>query len=93
MTKSRLIDAGLMELARWISDYYVCPLGMVLGAIVPGAVKKGAGEKKQKYVYLAVGPEEIEEITDNIKGKKQKQVVQHLRNSNAFETESAIELE
>ena len=61
-----------MELARWISDYYVCPLGMVLGAIVPGAVKKGAGEKKQKYVYLAVAPEEIDKIAGQIKGKKQK---------------------
>ena len=91
--KEPLIDAGLMELARWISDYYVCPLGMVLGAIVPGAVKKGAGEKKQKYVYLAVGPEEIDKIAGEIKGKKQKQVVQQLRNSNAFEIESAIELD
>jgi primosomal protein N' (replication factor Y) len=91
--KEPLVDAGLMELARWISDYYVCPLGMVLGAIVPGAVKKGAGEKKQKYVYLAVAPEQIDKIADQIKGKKQKQVVQQLRDANAFEIESAIELD
>jgi primosomal protein N' (replication factor Y) len=90
--KEPLVDAGLMELARWISDYYVCPLGMVLGAIVPGAVKKGAGEKRQKYVYLAVAPEKIEKIADQIKGKKQKQLVQQLRNANAFEIESAVEL-
>ena len=91
--KEPLVDAGLMELARWISDYYVCPLGMVLGAIVPGAVKKGAGEKKQKYIYLAVAPEEIDKIAGQIKGQKQKQVVQQLRNANAFEIESAIELD
>jgi primosomal protein N' (replication factor Y) len=91
--KEPLVDAGLMELARWISDYYVCPLGMVLGAIVPGAVKKGAGEKKQRYVYLAVTPEEIDKIAGQIKGKKQKQIVQQLRNANAFEIESAIELD
>jgi primosomal protein N' (replication factor Y) len=91
--KEPLVDAGLMELARWISDYYVCPLGMVLGAIVPGAVKKGAGEKKQKYVYLAVAPDKIDKIADQIKGKKQKQIVQQLINSNAFEIESAIELD
>jgi primosomal protein N' (replication factor Y) (superfamily II helicase) len=91
--KEPLVDAGLMELARWISDYYVCPLGMVLGAIVPGAVKKGAGEKKQKYVYLAVTPEEIDKIAGQIKGKKQKQIVQKLRDANAFEIESAIELD
>ena len=91
--KEPLVDAGLMELARWISDYYVCPLGMVLGAIVPGAVKKGAGEKKQKYVYLAAPPDEIDKIAGQIKGKKQKQIVQQLRNANAFEIESAMELD
>jgi primosomal protein N' (replication factor Y) len=105
--KEPLIDAGLMELARWISDYYVCPLGVVLGAMVPAAVKKGAGEKKEKYVYLAVGPDKIDNIVARasspckhgrdgcatIKGKKQKQVVQQLRSSNAFEPETAVELE
>jgi len=90
--KEPLVDAGLMELARWISDYYVCPLGMVLGAIVPGAVKKGAGEKKQKYVYLAVAPEQIDKIASQIKGKKQKLIVQQLRDANAFESETSIEL-
>ncbi len=90
--KEPLVDAGLMELARWISDYYVCPLGMVLGAIVPGAVKKGAGEKKQKYVYLAVAPDKIDKIAGQIKGEKQKQIVQQLRDANAFESETSIEL-
>jgi primosomal protein N' (replication factor Y) len=90
--KSPLLDAGLMELARWISDYYVCPLGVVLGAMVPGAVKKGAGEKKKKYVYIAVGPEEIDKAEGEIKGKKQKQIFRHLRNSNAFEPETSVEI-
>ncbi len=33
----------LVELARWISGYYVCPLGMVLAAMMPAAVKKRTG--------------------------------------------------
>jgi len=90
--KEPLIDTGLMELAKWISDYYVCPLGVVLGAMVPGAVKKGAGEKKEKYVYLAFGPEQIEKILDEIKGKKQKQIVRQLKESGAYEPETAVEL-
>ncbi|MCK5001110.1 MAG: hypothetical protein KAS23_16315, partial [Anaerohalosphaera sp.] len=48
-----LLNDELMSLARWISSYYVCPLGQVLAAMVPGAVKKGAGVKTQRYVYLA----------------------------------------
>ncbi len=49
--KEPLIDSELMELARWISSYYVCPLGQVLAAIVPAAVKHGAGVKTQNNVY------------------------------------------
>ncbi|GAH85716.1 unnamed protein product, partial [marine sediment metagenome] len=48
--KEPLLDAKLMELARWISSYYVCPLGQVLAAMVPGAVKRGAGARTEKYV-------------------------------------------
>ena len=55
--KEPLLNAKLMELARWISGYYVCPLGQVLAAMVPGAVKKGAGVKTEKQIYLADGAE------------------------------------
>ena len=33
----------LLELARWLSDYYACPLGMTLASMVPAAVKKSVG--------------------------------------------------
>lgn len=35
------VRPDLLDLARWISDYYICPLGMVLGAMVPAAAKRG----------------------------------------------------
>ncbi len=37
------LPPGLVELARWISGYYVCPLGMVLAAMMPAAVKRRTG--------------------------------------------------
>ncbi len=37
------LPPGLVELARWMSGYYVCPLGMVLAAMLPAAVKKRTG--------------------------------------------------
>ncbi|MBN2018735.1 MAG: primosomal protein N' [Sedimentisphaerales bacterium] len=89
--KVPLLDAGLMELAEWLSDYYVCPLGVVLAAMVPGAVKKGAGEKKEKYVYLASGPEKIDKVETEIKGKKQKLLIGRLKESGAYEPETAVE--
>ena len=88
-----LIDSELMELARWISDYYVCPLGQVLAAIVPAAVKRGAGVKTQKNVYLSIKPSEIETIQKELRGKKQKQIVTCLQEQNAFDKNSAIELQ
>jgi len=85
-----LLDAMLMELARWISGYYVCPLGQVLAAMVPGAVKKGAGVKTQREVYLAQG---VEETIGKLRGKKQKQIVEYLQQKKAFNSESALDLQ
>ncbi len=49
----RLIDArddpglslprDLVSLARWISSYYCCPLGVTLSSILPSPVRKGVG--------------------------------------------------
>ena len=79
--KEPLLGAGLMELAGWISSYYVCPLGQVLAAMVPAAVKRGAGVKKQRFIYLAEG---FEEQIGEIKGKKQLQIVSALKERSAF---------
>ena len=88
--KEPLLDTKLMELARWISGYYVCPLGQVLAAMVPGAVKKGAGVKTEKQVYLAGG---VEEAIGKLRGKKQKRIVEYLQRKKAFNSESALELQ
>lgn len=37
------LPQDLVELARWIAGYYVCPLGMVLSIMLPAAVKKRTG--------------------------------------------------
>ena len=85
-----LLDAKLMALANWIGSYYVCPLGQVLAAMVPGGVKKGAGVKTQRQVYIAQG---VEEAIKELRGKKQKQIIKLLREKNAFGSDSALELQ
>ncbi len=82
-----LLSPQLIELGRWISEYYVCPLGQVLAAMVPGAVKKAAGLKRQRYVYLHAG---WEETCEGLKGPKQKQMVAMLRERQAFGPDSAV---
>jgi primosomal protein N' (replication factor Y) len=39
---SVVLSSQLLDLARWMSRYYVCPLGMVLGAMVPASAKEQA---------------------------------------------------
>ncbi len=84
-----LIDDLLIQLARWISEYYVCPLGQVLAAMVPAAVKKGAGLKTCKYIYLTNA---TQETLQKLRGAKQKDIVATLSERKAIDRVSAIEL-
>ncbi|MGD8786990.1 MAG: hypothetical protein PVJ60_06170, partial [Phycisphaerales bacterium] len=91
--KEPLLNSELMELARWISGYYVCPLGQVLAAMVPSAVKKGAGVKTQKCAYLTLGAADIDETVEQLRGKKQKQIIQFLNGRGASSTDEAVEIQ
>ena len=80
-----LVDSQLMELARWISDYYFCPLGQVLAAMVPAAVKKGAGVTTKKCIYLL-----NKEPGDKVKSDKQKLIVSILKEKEAFDEKNSV---
>lgn len=45
-----VLPAGLLGLAAWMAEYYVCPLGMVLTGMMPAAVKAGTGRKAEEIV-------------------------------------------
>ena len=45
------LPADLIALARWLSSYYCCPIGMVFGTMLPAAVKHGIGATVQTLVY------------------------------------------
>ena len=82
-----LLDDQLIKLAQWISSYYVCPLGQVLSAMLPSAVKKGVGVKKKTYVYLS------DDLSDEIKltSKKQKAIVESLKADGANDANTGVE--
>jgi len=82
-----LLDARLLELAQWISQYYVCPLGQVLAAMVPGAVKRGAGLKKETYCHLITN---AAPVLDQLKGPKQRKIVSFLQTQQAYDAASAV---
>ncbi|MEO1009074.1 MAG: primosomal protein N' [Planctomycetota bacterium] len=39
------LPPAVVELGRWIADYYACPLGIALAAMLPAAVKKAVGRR------------------------------------------------
>lgn len=47
------LTGRLVELAKWMSAYYVCPLGMTLATMMPAAVKKDVGRREQKVLAMA----------------------------------------
>lgn len=88
-----LIDEHLMALTKWISDYYVAPLGQTLAAMVPSAVKKGVGGKEEKSLYLAVKQESLAKTIGQLRGKKQKAILEFLSEKNAYSIGNAIAIE
>ena len=52
VTPANFSDA-MLGLARWMSAYYVCPLGMVLSAMMPAAVKRGTGIRSERVFERA----------------------------------------
>lgn len=53
-----LADASLLELSRWIADYYLCPWGQALEGIVPSGVREQAGTRELLEFALADGVRE-----------------------------------
>ena len=53
-----LIDAGMLELTRWMASYYACSWGQALDAVVPAGVKKAAGTAICGS-FLTVATEEV----------------------------------
>ncbi|MGB7158409.1 MAG: primosomal protein N' [Tepidisphaeraceae bacterium] len=73
-----LFPPKLMELARWMSRYYVSPLGTVLESVIPSAVKKKVGLGYSQIVRVALPPEKIQEILEKTKAPKRRAILARL---------------
>ncbi|PWT85740.1 MAG: primosomal protein N' [Acidobacteria bacterium] len=59
------VSEALLELARWISTYYCCPIETVMRSLLPQVIRRAeVGWKKQLFVQPArkIGDEEIETL-------------------------------
>src|SRR5437773_1164535 len=55
-----LLSQAMLRLAEWMADYYLCPLGQVLQAIVPAGVRGKAGTREM--TFLSVSPQVREQL-------------------------------
>ncbi len=62
-----LVAPKLMALARWMSRYYVTPLGMVLESVIPSAVKKRIGIGYSSVVYPILSSEQLQAAFEQTK--------------------------
>jgi primosomal protein N' (replication factor Y) (superfamily II helicase) len=47
-----LLNPAMLRLTEWMADYYLCPWGQVLEAVVPGGVRGQAGTRRTLFVSL-----------------------------------------
>ncbi|HYO10323.1 MAG TPA: primosomal protein N' [Tepidisphaeraceae bacterium] len=73
-----LIPPELMQLALWMSRYYVAALGTVLESVIPSAVKKRVGLGYSQMVRLAQPREKIQELLEKTKAPKRRAVLARL---------------
>ncbi|MBA4106167.1 MAG: primosomal protein N' [Pirellula sp.] len=45
-----LLSAAMLRLTQWMADYYLCPWGQVLEAVVPAGVRGMAGTREVKFL-------------------------------------------
>src|SRR5207253_3971926 len=60
-----ILSEQLLELARWISAYYCCPIEIVMRSMLPQVIRRAeVGWKKQLFVRPArkIGSDEIEKL-------------------------------
>lgn len=51
-----LVDEHLLELTRWMADYYLCGWGQALQAVVPAGVRKDTKERQTIWLRLPAVP-------------------------------------
>lgn len=73
-----LLDTPLMDLARWMSRYYICPLGAVMENIIPTAVRKRVGVGYLTMVRLAISRDEAQAALEKCRTPKRRGVLGRL---------------
>lgn len=61
------LPPALVELGVWMSEYYICPLGMTLATMMPAAVKKRTGRRVVEMIDRTDAPADDVAMTPSVK--------------------------
>mgnify|MGYP003878653271 CR=1 FL=1 len=73
-----LLSAAMLDLARWISRYYVTPLGTVIDSVIPSAVKKQVGLGRVARVRVLWPREQVQDLLERTRTAKRRAVLSRL---------------
>jgi primosomal protein N' (replication factor Y) (superfamily II helicase) len=62
LDRQPLLSPAMLRVTRWMADYYLCPWGQVLEAVVPAGVRQQAGTRD--VTLLSVSPEITSQIAE-----------------------------
>ena len=79
LDRDALLNSEMLDVARWISDYYVTPLGQVIETVVPSGVRAQAGTRE--VVLLDVPNAVIAKLTQLKLPPKQSSALRALASS------------
>ncbi len=82
-----LIEPGLLPVATWISEHYLCPLGSVIETVVPAGVRNSAGQREMTLLTLTDDVRLLESVKLT---ELQRRVVDVLRRSAGSMTASEL---
>jgi primosomal protein N' (replication factor Y) len=72
-----LLSPAMLQLTRWMADYYLCPWGQVLAAVVPAGVRRLAGTRQ--VTLLQVPPDVAEHLEEQqVSSKQQRRALELL---------------
>ncbi|MDZ4817322.1 MAG: primosomal protein N' [Verrucomicrobiota bacterium] len=73
-----LLTIELLELARWMADYYCCTTESAIKAVMPEVVRKGENFKERLFVTLIKKPDAASLTALEKKAKKQALIIRFL---------------
>ncbi len=68
-----LVTPGILELARWMSEYYACPIENAVRTVLPGVVRRSATGAKERLLAALSDPPPGPEVLVRLREKAPKQ--------------------